>query len=81
MLPFNPQKPRTRNPRYIPPRGDDCPIRKLPPEVLVYIFELGTHREEDEDDWGIKDDWEIEEDDGDEEYEMLTRRRTWTWRC
>ncbi|KAL5519960.1 hypothetical protein ACEPAG_1620 [Sanghuangporus baumii] len=63
MPPSNQEEPHTRNPRYIPPREDHCPIEKLPPEVLVYIFELGTRGEEN------AEDWEVEEDDGDEEYE------------
>ncbi|OCB89058.1 hypothetical protein A7U60_g3741 [Sanghuangporus baumii] len=63
MPPSNQEEPRTRNPRYIPPREDHCPIEKLPPEVLVCIFELGTRGEEN------AEDWEVEEDDGDEEYE------------
>ncbi|KAL5501665.1 hypothetical protein ACEPAH_8925 [Sanghuangporus vaninii] len=63
MPPSKQEEPRTRNPRYIPPREDHCPIEKLPPEVLVYIFELGTRGEEN------AEDWEVEEDDGDEEYE------------
>ncbi|KAH8114329.1 hypothetical protein DFH11DRAFT_1593832 [Phellopilus nigrolimitatus] len=56
---------RPRNPKYIPPLGNQCPIEEvLPPEVLAYIFELGTQGEENSDEWD-----EVEEDDGDEAYE------------
>lgn len=65
MPPSNQGQPRSRNPRYVPPCGEHCPIEKLPPEILQYIIELGTHGEEN------AEDWEIEEDDGDEEYEDI----------
>ncbi|EJC97936.1 uncharacterized protein FOMMEDRAFT_46963, partial [Fomitiporia mediterranea MF3/22] len=56
----------SKNPRYIPPEGDKCPIEELlPPEVLAYIFEIGTRAEE------ADESWDVEEDDGDEDYEDL----------
>lgn len=52
-----------RNPRYIPPK-DKCALDILPPEILAYIFELGTRMTEGSDGEDV-----VEEDDGDEEFE------------
>ncbi|THH08888.1 hypothetical protein EW145_g2395 [Phellinidium pouzarii] len=54
----------SRNPKYIAPQGHRCPIEEfLLPEVLAYIFELGTRSEENMEGWDI-----VEEDDGDEAF-------------
>ena len=51
------EQTRERNPKYVPPADGSCPVNeRLPPELLAYIFELGTRAAELEEEAG-EDGW------------------------
>jgi hypothetical protein len=54
------------DPKYIPPPNGKCLIDKLPPDILSSIFRLGTQAQLEDDEWFIQD------DDGDEDYEDVS---------
>jgi hypothetical protein len=45
------------------PRVGRSLVNDLPPEVLAYIFELGTREDEDPDSDTLSDGWETEDED------------------